>query len=62
MWSHILLGQRPVFLKTFEKLVKMGGDYSSESSDLGRVGSVGERTGGKPSLRAVERGMPGFGM
>lgn len=40
----------------------MGGDYSPESSDLGRVGSVGERTGGKPSLRAVERGMPGFGM
>lgn len=49
MWSHILLGPRPVFLKSFEKLAKMGGDYLPESSDFGRVGSAGERTG-------VERG------
>lgn len=24
MWSHIPLGQRPIFLKSFEKLVRMG--------------------------------------
>lgn len=54
MWSHILLGPRPVFLKSFEKLAKTGGDYLPESSDFGRVGSAGERTG-------VERGFLALG-
>lgn len=61
MWYYILLGPRPVFLKSFEKLVRMG----RGSLTLGGLPGAltfeeleykgqGHR---KPSLRGVERGI-----
>lgn len=44
MWCHLLLGPKPIFLKGFKKLVKMGGDYLHGSSDFGRVGVQGRGT------------------
>ena len=53
MWCHILLDPRPVFLKSFEKSVKMGGDYLSQTlEELERR----EEDHGKLSLGHMERG------
>lgn len=44
MWHCILLGPRPILLKGFKKLVKVGGDYLHGSYDFGSVGVQGRGT------------------